>query len=63
MDEIVSYELVRDGFRVVLRKPDGKLLVLTPESSYESDDSWEKYICAVGVGNGVRDDLRGFWVI
>ena len=62
MDEILSYNLRPDGYQIIIRQDDGKLLILTPASAQVSDDNQEKYVCALGVANGFRNPDQ-VWVI
>jgi len=62
MDEILSYELRQDGYQIIIRQDDGKLLILTPATSQVSDDNQQKYVCALGVANGLKDPDQ-VWVI
>ena len=62
MDEILSYNLRPDGYQIIIRQANGKLLILTPTSAQVSDDNQEKYVCALGVANGLKDPDQ-VWVI
>ena len=62
MDEILSYNLRPDGYQIIIRQDNGKLLILTPTSSQVSDDNQQKYVCAIGVANGLTDQNQP-WVI
>ena len=62
MDEILSYNIRPDGYQIIIRQDDGKLLILTPTSAQVSDDNQQKYICAIGAANGLRRPDQP-WVI
>ena len=62
MDEILSYNLRPDGYQIIIRQANGKLLILTPTSAQVSDDNQQKYVCALGVANGLRSPDQ-LWVI
>jgi len=62
MDEILSYNIRPDGYQIIIRQDDGKLLILTPASAQVSNDNQQKYVCAIGVANGLRRPDQP-WVI
>ena len=62
MDEILSYELRSDGYQIIIRQDNGKLLILTPTSAQVSTDNEQKYICAIACANGLKNSDQ-VWVI
>uniref|UniRef100_A0A6M3JMV1 Uncharacterized protein n=1 Tax=viral metagenome TaxID=1070528 RepID=A0A6M3JMV1_9ZZZZ len=62
MDEILSYNLRPDGYQIIIRQANGKLLILTPTSAQVSNDNQQKYICAIACANGLKDPDQ-VWVI
>ena len=56
MDEILSYELRPDGYQIIIRQDNGKLLILTPTSRQISEDNEQKYLCALAFANPINSN-------